>query len=774
MDLSFLNDDQKAVVENVNGPSMVLAGAGSGKTRTLVSRIQYLIQEKKVSAYKILALTFSNKAAKEMRSRLSEALNVPEGQLMVTTFHSFCARLLRSEATYIGLSRSFSIYDDGESKSLIKNILGAQGISQKDIIPSDLHYFIQALKNSGHYMEQAKESFDKELEELVSNPWIEYFNEYEKQMHRSNATDFGGLICSVIQLFQEFPKVLQVYQRRYEYVLVDEYQDTNRAQYKLVSLLSEHHKNLCVVGDEDQSIYSWRGADIRNILDFEKDYPEARIFKLEQNYRTSKNIIKAASAVIDFNQERKGKKMWTANEEGSDIEIVECSDDKVEAKYVVDRMSQLVNEHNVKPSDIALFYRNNYSARIFEDELRSFKIPYRIVAGIKFYERKEIKDILSYLKVVINEKDSLSLTRIINTPTRGIGARTIRKIEDEAISQNLSLYEVISEIVNNPKNYSHLSLSTKVKSSLSLLLELFHESQVMNDDKMAPSKIVEYILSYSGYSESLYAEKNVESLNRIENLEELVSSIKQFEKDHGSQGTLDNYLETVTLDTTANEDFDEDGENGNKRGSVSLMTVHGAKGLEYPYVFVVATEENVFPSYKSMDSGEKGIEEERRLFYVAMTRAMKELTISYALGRMLFGQIKFNGPSRFIDEIPKDLKHLKYHGKAEAYEDNYSQVSQYSDDSFDEFDQTPQYQKKSYNSAKIFTQPSTKKNKKTISSSSLTNSTYCKGNIVKHGLYGEGVVLSAEGTGQNEKILIKFKNGTKKKFMVKFAPIEQM
>lgn len=751
MDLNHLNPAQKEAVLHSDGPVMILAGAGSGKTRTLVSRIQHLLDDKKISPFHILAVTFSNKAAREMRERVSSASKYDLGALQITTFHAFCARLLRSEAQYLGLSRNFTIYDQVESKSIIKNILGKRGISLKEQSPIEVQYYIDELKNLGHYVNAKK---NDELEEIdKEDPFYSYFVEYESELHKSNAVDFGGLITGVLNLFDNFPDVLERYQKRFKYVLVDEYQDTNRAQFKLIKLLAQFNRNICVVGDEDQSIYSWRGADIRNILDFEDVFSDAHIIKLEQNYRSSKNIIEAASHVISKNVQRKGKELWTDNERGESIKILECSDDKSEAEFVGNEVKRLIQVENIDPNDIAVFYRTNAQSRMIEDSLRQGRISYRVVAGIKFYERKEIKDLLAYIRLIVNDKDSLALSRIINVPVRGIGATTLRKIEQEAIKIQSSLWETIEKIVDNYEDYKHLRLSSKVRTSLNQFVDLIQEVKILEKNKELPSISYEKLLSESGYMESLLAEKSYESQARIENLEELLSAIKQFEESAEVPSLL-SFLETITLDTEVDDD--------EVVSEVSLMTIHGSKGLEYPYVFVVGAEESVFPSYRSIEEGDTAIEEERRLFYVAMTRAMKRLYLLFAQGRMLWGSLKFNGPSRFLDEIPEDYYTWKFYKKGQEssrvltknkivdgvdYGDEFSQVNP----SYD-------FENNSYIQSEISTKIST----------------YPKGTKVKHKLYGDGIVTSTEGSGADEKIVIKFKDGASKKFMVKFAPIEKI
>lgn len=744
MNLDHLNPEQQKAVLQTEGPVMILAGAGSGKTRTLVSRIQYLLSEKKVSPFRLLAVTFSNKAAREMRERVAKENNVDLGAIQITTFHSFCARVLRNEAQYLGLSRNFTIYDTSESKSIIKAILGKRGISIKEVHPNEVQYYIDGVKNAGFYLGCQDEECNDEIDR--DDVFFSFFEEYEGELHKSNAVDFGGLITGVLNLFENYPEVLERYQKRFHYILVDEYQDTNRSQFRLVKLLSDHKRNICVVGDEDQSIYSWRGADIRNILDFEKIFPESKLIKLEQNYRSSKNIIEAASCVISQNVNRKGKEMWTDNEQGESITIIECSDDRSEAEFISSEAGKLIAK-GVDPSEIAIFYRTNAQSRTIEDSLRRSNISYKVVAGIKFYERKEVKDLLSYVRCVVNDKDSLAITRVINTPVRGIGARTIRKIEDEAIKFDLSLWEVLNKINDCYDDYKHLRLSAKVKSGINAFVTLIHEAKILHEKKEDPTLIYEKLLNESGYYESLEVEKTYEAQARLENLEELYTAIKQYQDDE-EDPTLVGFLETITLDSSSDEE---------DLSEVSMMTIHGSKGLEYHYVFVAGAEETVFPSYQSMEEGEEGLEEERRLFYVAMTRAMKRLYISCAQGRMLWGSLKFNAPSRFLDEIPE--KYYRWvHYKTRPSTPKKSKHSDF--DYSDEFSQESSY-----------TDPS-----ETVSyvaeSTIKIDYTYPIGTKVKHKLYGIGKIINADGFGKDEKVVIQFKDGAKKKFLVKFAPLE--
>lgn len=752
--LDSLNEIQRAAVLKTDGPVMILAGAGSGKTKTLVTRISYLIEELNISPYQVLALTFSNKAAKEMRERISHLVQNDIGSLQITTFHAFCAKILRNEATYLGLSRNFTIYDDGESKSIVKVLLDRRGISPKELNPYEILNYIDFLKNNGYYSgrnmsEGGADSTDE---------YFSYFEEYESELHRANAIDFGGLITGVIQLFEKFPEVLFRYQERFKYILVDEYQDTNRSQFELVTMLAQKRRNICVVGDEDQSIYSWRGADIRNILDFEKVYPDVELLKLEQNYRSSKNIIEAASFVIAKNNFRKGKQMWTANPEGEVVQIVECFNDKEEAEFIAKEASSLVVKGN-DYSDIAVFYRSNAQSRLIEDALRKYKLPYRVIGGVKFYERKEIKDMLGYLRLIINSKDSLAFSRIINVPARGIGATSLRKLEIEAMAQNCSLWDIVEKLVDHESEFVHIKLSAKVRSSTRELVTLIQDLRIQDQNKIKPSIIYEKALHESGYLSFLKANKDYETLARIENLEELGNAIKQYEEAE-TVPTLSGFLETITLDSSSEQD-----ENTvPSQGEISLMTVHGAKGLEFPFAFVAGAEENVFPSYKSVERGDMHLEEERRLFYVAMTRAMKRLYVTFAQGRMLFGQMKFNGPSRFIDEIPEEFYNwIKLKGQIQQDDEyNFNSVRNL---------QRPRFENKqnsydegiyqSYDNEEVVYQIK----------DSVVKAKYPKGAKIRHALYGDGRVEESEGSGGDEKVTIKFLDGNRKKFMVKFAPL---
>ncbi len=735
-DLSQLNPSQKKAVIKSTGPSMILAGAGSGKTKTLVAKISYLISKMDVKPYNILAMTFSNKAAREMRERIIKTVGIGVEQINITTFHSFCAKYIRISANHIGLSRNFSIYDTSESKAIVKSVLKQRGISTKEINPSEILYYINELKNNGYYI--GRENYYYEVDDDCI--YFELYKDYEQKLHNSNALDFGGLLSGMIELFEKHPSVLKTFNEKFRYILIDEYQDTNRAQFDIIKYLTKKTNNICVVGDEDQSIYSWRGADINNIFDFEKLFSKVEIFKLEQNYRSTKNIIESASFVIKNNKLRKDKKLWTDNKSGDLVDIVECSNDKEEADYIADQISKYIND-GVSLDNIAIFYRANYQARVIEDSLRKSNISYKVIGGIKFYERKEIKDIISYLRFLVNENDSIAFTRIINSPPRGIGITTLRKFEEAGEKQNTSLYSIVENILEDPSSYSHIRMNSKSYSSLKAFFNLFSEARLLLEDKK-PSFIYKYILENSGYLDYIKGTKDYEAVSREENLQDLLTAIIQYESNNVNADLL-GFLETISLDTSSEEDNILD----NNMGSVSLMTVHAAKGLEFPYVFLSGVEENVFPSYMSIDNSDN-LEEERRLFYVAMTRAMNKLSITFACGRMIFGKVNFNANSRFIDEIPDEYyRWVKLNEDTDSSKQENTYVCDINDEIYEHDDIIYQV-------------------------GDVQRVKYPKGSIIIHTVYGKGRVFSNDGSGEDEKISVIFSSGSKKKFLAKYAPIK--
>jgi len=792
IDLSQLNPQQRQAVLTTEGPIMILAGAGSGKTRTLVYRILHLLEDEQVPPWKILGLTFSNKAAREMLERVQKGLTTAEkGSVQLSTFHAFCARVLRIESNHLGLSRNFTIFDDAERKAVLMNILGRQNENKDRDLFFRIQAFIEDLKNKGYYLGRSLTPAEAAALKIdLADPLFSYFSAYENMLHQANAVDFGGLITGVIELWQRFPEVLAHYQQRYQYVLVDEYQDTNKAQFELLKMLTAQSKNLCVVGDEDQSIYSWRGADIHNILDFEQNFPAAEVIKLEQNYRSCKNIIDAASCVIAHNQMRKDKTMWTKNVSGDVVEVVQCGSDLDEARFVAQEIKELHSQFSYR--QMAIFYRANAQSRLFEDSLRREGIPYRIVGSVMFYERKEVKDVLAYLRVVINPQDNYALTRIINTPARGIGVMTLRKLEDWAAQNKISLSEGLALLDQNKEEFtarSGINLNAKAVKGLRQLNTLLQETRLLVEQQ-APLKVIfEKVFHESGLSEFYAAQHDPEAKARKENLQELQHALIQYELQE-PEATLAGFLENVALNTDkeAADQREED------RGAVTLMTAHGAKGLEFACVFLVGAEENTFPSYKSLQDLERGVEEERRLFYVAMTRAMQRLFISYAQGRLMFGTIHYNPPSRFIEEIPTPLRKLRkvFYGKM-ALADDDAEFAQCADvDDYDgvrqvkiSYAKMPARSPLSRNTAGaggLWATPAWAAQKavaaKRPSSTAATRAhgprpgqKYWVGAKVKHGILGPGTIVGVEGSGPKEKVIIRFKNGDLRRFMAALAPL---
>jgi DNA helicase-2/ATP-dependent DNA helicase PcrA len=738
--LSSLNAGQREAIQVTSGPVMILAGAGSGKTRTLVAKISYLLQEGGVSQYQFLALTFSNKAAQEMRHRLLQYLGLHEADYRslptLSTFHSFCAQVLRQQYKVLGLTQQFSIYDDGDSESLVKNLLSRRGLTTKQIAPKTILYYIEQLKNRGYFLgiehqdHPLAQKIIQECQYIVKDSLYSYFVDYEKELLLSNAVDFSGLITGVIQLFVKNQTVLEYYQDRYKYILVDEYQDTNRSQFILLSILANRAKHLCVVGDEDQSIYSWRGADIKNILDFESQFPNYKLIKLEQNYRSTSNIINAATAVIENNDMRKGKKLWTSNPSGDLVSFITTKDDIQEAASIISRVQQL-RDKGASYQDMAIFYRSNASSRLLEDELRRKKIPYRIVGGMRFYDRKEVKDMLAYMRLIINPSDSQSLSRIINVPARGLGATTLKKIETQASEQEISFFQAIQWSVQAA---GLLKLSKKVQESLKSFTQNLEEWRKSASETL-PSLLYQRVLRESGYHDDLLQVKDKDTQDRWQNLEQLYNAFVNYEKFAQQvevHPTLEGFLESITLDHTQQQE---------ELGVISLMTVHASKGLEFDYVFMAGADEGVFPSYQSIERGDQAVEEERRLFYVAMTRACKRLWIYHAKGRMLWGQVRFYEPSRYVTEIPTNYLSQEQEFQGRKVQQQY-----------DDHDQR------------------TPENYITIQVDK--NHTFHKNQIVEHNIYGQGQVIGSEGSGEEEKVMVKFMNGALKKFMVKFAHLK--
>ena len=628
MDLSTLNDKQKEAVEWPDGPILVLAGAGSGKTRVLTTKLAYLVNEKGVNPYNILAITFTNKAAKEMKERSFKMLGSDAYHMQISTFHSLGLLLIRENYEKLGFDKNFTILDSDDSLTIIKKILKDMNLDPKVYNPRAIRNKISSAKNelmdSNYYSRFA----NSEYEEIV----LEVFKRYEQKVVKNNSMDFDDLLLLPIKLFKKYPDVLEKYQDRFKYILVDEYQDTNEAQYILIKMLSKKYKNICVVGDLDQSIYGFRGANFRNILNFEKDYPDAKVVPLEENYRSTGNILNVANDIIKHNKQRKEKKLWTKNDNGPKIRYHRAYDEKDEANYVMEEIRKLIVSGEPK-SSIAVLYRTNAQSRNMEEALLRDNIPYKVVGSFYFYNRKEIKDLISYLKLIYNSNDDVSLLRIINVPKRQIGPKTIENLATKAMEKGVPLYEAI----DSGKELEFKKLIEKLKDE---------------SENVSLTELVEMILVESGMRKELESSKTLEAEVRLENLEEFKSITKNFEENNGVIS-----LEEFLLEISLVSDIEE---HKNNNDVVTLMTIHSAKGLEFDHVFIIGLEEGLFPHMNSLNSSDE-IEEERRLCYVAVTRARKTLTLVNAERRMLYGNTNCNPPSRFISEISdeyldKDIK----------------------------------------------------------------------------------------------------------------------
>ena len=630
--LDSLNPTQLDAVKNTEGPLLILAGAGSGKTRVLTHRIAYLLEQGLAGPEEILAITFTNKAAREMKERVALLVGPDSRKMWVSTFHAFCARILRAHADKLGYRREFTIYDTADQVRLVKRCIIELGKDPKRFNPRSFQAQISDAKNRL----LAADDFLRQTEGYIAENVAEVYDLYQQRLYENNAMDFDDLIMQTVALLEIFPEVRERYQTRFRYVHVDEYQDTNHAQYRLVNILAAGYRNLCVVGDDDQSVYSWRGADIRNILDFERDYPEATVVKLEQNYRSTQTILSAANAVVANNASRKRKELWTAGDEGDRIRVFTASDEYAEARFVVAEVERLMEE-GVPARDIAAFYRTNAQSRALEDVLVREGVPYQIVGGVKFYERAEIKDAMAYLSVISNSNDSVSLERIINVPKRGLGNTSVAKLQDYARRNSISLYEALAEA-------REVDVTAAARKSCRALYELFEGWRVAARE-VPPAELIGAVLDESGYKKELDSEGTVEAESRLENLEELINAAREYESVE-VDATLDGFLQEQAL-------YSETDKVGSD-GSVTLMTLHNAKGLEYDHVFVVGMEEGTFPHARSLD--EQNLEEERRLCYVGITRARKTLTLSYAKLRSNWGEREYQMPSRFLSEIPDEYK----------------------------------------------------------------------------------------------------------------------
>ncbi len=737
-----LNDKQKEAVFHTEGPLLILAGAGSGKTRVLTHRITYLIGEKGVKPWNILAITFTNKAAQEMRERVDQIVGLGSESIWVSTFHSTCVRILRRYIDHLGYDNNFTIYDTDDQKTLMKDICRRLNIDTKIYKERSL------LAQISHAKDELITPDEMELNaggDYNKKRVAEVYREYQSSLHKNNALDFDDLLVKTVELFQHCGEILESYQERFRYIMVDEYQDTNTAQFKLISLLAAKYENLCVVGDDDQSIYKFRGANIGNILGFERVFPNTAVIRLEQNYRSTRNILNAANEVIRHNQERKPKTLWTENEEGDRIHFRQFMNGFEEAEYVVGEISKEKREGRFSYRDCAVLYRTNAQSRLFEEKCLLANIPYKIVGGVNFYARKEIKDLLCYLKTVDNARDDLAVRRIINVPKRGIGATTLGKVQDYADKMDVSFYDALRVAEEIPSLGRSLS---KIDGFVTFIQTLKSKAEAYT-----VRELLEEIIEETGYVKELEAEDTEESRARIENIDELISKTVSYEeamKDMGEPATLSGFLEEIALiadiDTVdPSQDY------------VVLMTLHSAKGLEFPHVFLAGMEDGIFPGYMSISSGDPSdMEEERRLCYVGITRAMKELTLTSAQQRMLRGEVQYNRVSRFVREIPRELVELGHdiQEKKPKLEDVIPAKSSY-------------MQMKMAFQAKAF-QP---RNFTVTKSDGLD---YEVGDTVRHVKFGVGIVKNIVEGGRDYEVTVDFDKAGVKKMFAGFAKLKKI
>ena len=756
--LNGMNDRQAEAVQTTEGPLLIMAGAGSGKTRVLTHRIAYLIDEKMVNPWNILAITFTNKAAREMKERAA-ALNPATQDCLIATFHSMCVRILRREADHIGYNRNFTIVDPGEQRTLMKRILKNLNLDPKKWNERAILGTISNAKNDlideGAYANIAGDMYT----EIVAK----CYTAYQKELRQSEAMDFDDLIMLTLRLFDQNPDVLTYYQQRYQYIHVDEYQDTNHAQYQLVKLLASRFKNICVVGDADQSIYGWRGADMQNILDFEKDYPEAKVVLLEENYRSTKTILQAANEVIRNNRNRRPKNLWTQNEDGEEIVYYRANDEQDEALFVARTIDQLSRE-GYSHKDFAVLYRTNAQSRTVEEALLKANIPYTMVGGTKFYSRKEIRDIIAYLNLIANPSDNISYERVVNEPKRGVGPGTVEKIRDFASSQEISLLDASANIMLSPVKGK---AAQAVYEFANLILDLRDRL-----DDYSVTELVELVLKKTGYSAALAAQATLESQARIENIEEFLSVTKKFDEnpdnpaDESGLDKLSRFLNDLALIADTDDGDQESSE-------VTLMTLHAAKGLEFPVVFLVGMEENVFPLSRASED-EDELEEERRLAYVGITRAEKILYLTNANSRLLYGRTNYNQPTRFLREISSDL--LNYQGLAQPANSSFKVSYTNSDTSkFGQgmsLAQALQERKRQAAPSSIST-GSLPFGKSSQSQPSKLEVAWAIGDIAHHKKWGDGTVLAVSGSGNSQELKINFPEVGLKKVLASIAPIEK-
>lgn len=747
-----LNDKQKEAVLHGDGPMLILAGAGSGKTRVLTHRIARLVDERGIRPWNIMAITFTNKAAKEMKERIESLIGFGASEMWISTFHSACVRILRRDIEKLGYDRNFVIYDSGDQQTLIKDCLKELNYNDKNFPPRSVLEQIGTAKDelidpvSYVKMNQGDFRLDK-----IGN----IYTLYQKKLHENNALDFDDLIRLTVKLFNEAPAVLEYYQKKFRYILVDEYQDTNTSQYTLVNMLSEGHGNLCVVGDDDQSIYGWRGANIRNILEFEKDHKGCKVIKLEQNYRSTPNILEIANCVIKNNRGRKSKQLWTDNERGFAPLLYKAGDQYDEGRFVADTTRKTVGREEFKYGDIAVLYRTNAQSRVFEEQFMKEGIPYRMYGGLKFYDRKEIRDVIAYLRVILNSSDNISLKRIINVPRRGIGAATVEKAERIALEEGVSIFSVISKA----EQYTDLARAEKkLKGFCSLINSLKSMSEVM-----PVSTLIDELNDKSDIISEYELENTPEARTRIENIKEFGSVAIEFEKgvgDDPEEKSLEAFLAQISLVSDVDELNEEN-------GAVTLMTIHSSKGLEFPMVFLVGMEEGIFPGMRSMESEEE-MEEERRLCYVGITRAKKVLYLTHAFARTIYGKTERYMPSRFLSEIPEELIEPAAGSSSQPLgwqnvptgvfnKGIYKQVNT-SKGGFDG-------DRVSFGSGPV---------QRGFTANSASAASLSVGQKVIHKKFGTGVIKKLEGEGKSQQAEIEFEGVGMRRLMTAYANLQEM
>lgn len=728
-----LNPQQQKAVEHYGTPLLILAGAGSGKTRVLTNKVSYLIDKGHCQPENILAVTFTNKAAREMKERVAQQLPPQLAHpVWVSTFHSLGAQILRKYGEVIGLKSGFTIYDDSDQTSVLKKVLKKLEYNDKIISPKFCKSRINMMKSMGLNKRQIASE-----KHIFNNEFVAVFNAYEEMLKQSNAADFGDLIYKSIHMIEKFPEVKEDLRKTFKYIMVDEYQDTNHSQYRLMTGLCDDKNNICVVGDEDQSIYGWRGADISNILNFENDFPNTTTIKLEQNYRSTQNIIAAAHGVISNNSQRHDKKLFTENETGNKVKMVQLENEHNEARFVADQIKMLI-EKGISPYDIAVFYRTNAQSRLLEEHLRNYNISYRVFGGMRFYDRKEVKDLASYLNLLLNPADDVAFKRVVNSPPRGLGKTTIDKIEAISINEGIPMVEASIRAIQTKA--VHKRAQTKMGEFLDCLVKL--RSRVEDLDLYS---LYNEVLQETGYLKQLEQEDTVESQSRIENLQEFGNAILRFTEVHHEEATLEKFL----ADTALVSDTDQEDSN---TPTVTLMTLHISKGLEFSYVFIVGLEEGLFPSAKSLEEEADKIEEERRLCYVGMTRARKDLYLTHAKSRRHWGEHQLNPPSRFLNEIPAHLVEVidQTPRRPNFYSQGFHNPKKRTSYQ-DSFDEMPDYENFS------------------DSPGAEAGASYRKGMKVRHPVFGAGAIHQVEGSGDSTKISIVFQDRSIRKFVAKHA-----